>query len=94
MDEKSHESILIYYILYKTLIGSKSLGIRFDKIDVFIRIYDWTRYLTLFLAMKSMILFRSYKSKKQYHIYFFALLCKNQSWFLWFFAYRKNIYFA
>ena len=32
----------------KTLIGSKALGIRFDKIDWFIRIYDGTRYLTLF----------------------------------------------
>ena len=48
IDEKSHENILIYDISYKTLIGSKPLRIRFDKIDGFIRIYDGTRYLTLF----------------------------------------------
>ena len=39
---------MIYDILYETLIDSKLLGIRFNKIDGFIRIYDGTRYLTLF----------------------------------------------
>ena len=48
IDDKSHENILIYDILYKTLINPKPLRIRFDKIDGFIRIYDGTRYLTLF----------------------------------------------
>ena len=48
IDEKSHEKILIYKISYQALIGSKILRIRFDKIDGFIRIYDGTRYLTLF----------------------------------------------
>ena len=48
VDEKSHENILIYDISYVTLIDSKPLCIRFDKIDGFIRIYDGTRYLTLF----------------------------------------------
>ena len=57
LDEKSHENILICGISYKALIGSKSLSIKFDKINVFVRIYDWTRYLTLFLAMDSMMLF-------------------------------------
>ena len=33
VDEKSHENILIYDISYKSLIGSKALRIRFDKID-------------------------------------------------------------
>ena len=42
IDKKSHENILIYDISYKTLIGSKPLRIRFDKIDGFIRIYDGT----------------------------------------------------
>ena len=42
IDKKSHENILIYGISYKTLIGSKPLHIRFDKIDGFIRIYDGT----------------------------------------------------
>ena len=45
IDEKSQENILIYDISYKTLIGSKPLRIRFDKIDGFIGIYDGTRYL-------------------------------------------------
>ena len=35
LDEKSYENILIYDISYKSLIGSKPLHIRFDKIDVF-----------------------------------------------------------
>ena len=38
---------MIYDISYKTLTGSKPLGIRFDKIDRIIRIYDGTRYITL-----------------------------------------------
>ena len=48
IDEKSHKNILIYNISYKNLIGSKPLRIRLDKIDQIIRIYDGTRYLTLF----------------------------------------------
>ena len=44
MDEKSHQNILIYNISYKTLISSKLLRIRFDKIDAFIGTYDGTRY--------------------------------------------------
>ena len=39
---------MIYNISYKTLIDPKPLCIRFDQIDEFIRIYDGTRYLTLF----------------------------------------------
>ena len=52
IDEKSHENILIYDISYKTLIDSKPLRIRLNKIDGFIRIYDGTRYLTLFGSKK------------------------------------------
>ena len=37
--EKSKENILIYDISCKTLIDSKPLRIRFDKIDGFIRFY-------------------------------------------------------
>ena len=33
IDEKLHENILIYDISYKTLIVSKPLRIKFDKID-------------------------------------------------------------
>ena len=39
---------MIYDISYKTLIDSKPLRIRLNKIDGFIRIYDGTKYLTLF----------------------------------------------
>ena len=52
IDEKSHEKILIYDISCKTLIGSKPLQIRFDKIDGIIRIYDESRNLTLFGTKK------------------------------------------
>ena len=50
--EKSHKNILIYDISNKTLIVSKPFRIRFDKIDAIIRIYDGTRYLTLFGTKK------------------------------------------
>ena len=47
---KNHtKNILVYYISYhKTLIDIKSLRIRFDKENGFIRDYDGTRYLVLF----------------------------------------------
>ena len=47
-DFESYENILVYNILYKVLIGAKSLRIIFDKADGFIRVYDGTRYLVLF----------------------------------------------
>ena len=78
----------------KTLIGSKALGIRFDKIDWFIRIYDGTRYLTLFNSEIYIAINDRIKSKKWHHIYFSSLFPKSQGWFLRFFAYRKNIDFA
>ena len=46
-DEKSCEKILVHKISYKTLIDTKSLHIRFDKMDGFIRVYDRTRYVVL-----------------------------------------------
>ena len=48
LDKKSYEDILIYDISYKTLICAKPLRIRFDKVDVFIRVPDGTRYLVSF----------------------------------------------
>ena len=54
--EKSHESIFIYDVSYRTLIGSKPLRIRLNKIDGFIRVYDGARCLTLFCS-ENMILF-------------------------------------
>ena len=50
--EKSYENILFYNISYKSLIDTKPLRIRFDKIDWFIRVYDGTRYLVLFGSEK------------------------------------------
>ena len=48
IDEKSYENFLVYNTSFKTLIDSKSLRIRFDKLDGFIRVYDGIRYLVLF----------------------------------------------
>ena len=55
IDEKSHEYILTYGIWYRTLIVSKTLRIRFNKIYRFIRIYDWTRYLVN-VVLKNLLL--------------------------------------
>ena len=52
IDQKSHENVLIYDISYKTLICSKLLRIRFDKIDGIIKTYDGAVYLTLFGTKK------------------------------------------
>ena len=52
LDEKSYENILIYDISYKTLIGAKPLRIWFSKLDGFIKVYNGTRYLTLFGSEK------------------------------------------
>ena len=70
LDETSHENILIYDFLYKTLIGAKLLHIRFDKVDGFIRVYDGTRYLKFdVIYNKNKI---SYKSKEWYCICHFS----------------------
>ena len=47
-DENSYENIFVYEMSYKTLITAKSLCIRFDKVDGFIRVYDATRYSMVF----------------------------------------------
>ena len=52
IDKKSHESILIYDISYETAIDPKPFHIRFVKMYGIIRIYDGTRYLTLFGSEK------------------------------------------
>ena len=48
MDEKSYENILLNKISYKSLIDSKPLRVRFDKIGRIVKIYDGSRYLVLF----------------------------------------------
>ena len=68
IDEKSH--ILIDGISCKTLISPKPLRNKFDKIDGFIRICDWTRYLTLFVSEKYEV------SKMVLHIFFLTILRK------------------
>ena len=98
IDQKLYKNILIYDISYKTLIDSKPLHTIFDKIDGFFRIDDGTRYLTLFGSEKYDAIYdriRYLISRKSGITYIFlSLFCKNQSWFLWFFAYRKNIDFT
>ena len=54
--KKSNRDILVYEPSYKTLIDAKSLRMRFNKVDGFIRVYDGTRYLVLF-GLKNMISF-------------------------------------
>ena len=43
---------MIYDISYKNLIGPKTWRIKIDKIDGLVRIYDGTRYLTVFGSEK------------------------------------------
>ena len=61
LDEKSYKNILVCDISYKTFIGAKSLSIRFDKVDGFIKIYDGTRYLVLFAPEKYNAIFNRIK---------------------------------
>ena len=48
IDEKPYENIPVYKISYKSLIDSKPLLIRFNKMDGLIMVYDGTKYLVLF----------------------------------------------
>ena len=96
INEKSHENILIYDISYKTLIGSKPLRIRFNKINGITRIYDGSRYLSLPGTENYDVIYdriRYLISLKSSITYIFFTICENQSWFLWFFNYIKNIDF-
>ena len=52
LNEKSYENVLIYDVSYKTFIGTKPLHIVFDKVDGFIRDYDYSQYLVLFTLEK------------------------------------------
>ena len=68
IDEKSFENILVCNISYKSLINSKSLRIRFNKID------DGTRYLVLFGSEKYYSIYNRirYLGRKWYGIYNFS----------------------
>ena len=66
---------------YKSLIDSKPLQIRFDKIDG-IRAYDGIRYLAFFGTKKYGTVYnriRCFNSLKSNIIYSFSLFCKNPS---------------
>ena len=80
------------------MIQTKPLHVRLDKIDGFVRIYDGTRYSTMFGSEKYDAIcdgIRHFTSLKWGMTYiFFSLFCKNQNWFWWFFTYRKNYDFA
>ena len=82
IDEKSHENTLIYDISYKTLIGSKPLRIRFDKIDGITGIYDGARYLRLFGTKKYDAIYDRIRYltslKKVSHIFFLTILRKSK----------------
>ena len=80
-DEKSCENILVYNILYRSLIDSRPLRIRFDKIDGFITIYDGTRYLVLFRSEKYGSIYDRirYLSKLKSDITFIILIIMEKS---------------
>ena len=74
-DKKTYENILVCNISYKTMLGSKPLGISFNKIGKFIKVYDPTRYLVLFDPEKYDVIYnriRNFKSKKWNYIYVFS----------------------
>ena len=52
INKKSFENIWLRNILYKNLIDSKPLHIRFDKKDEFIRVCDGTGFLVLLRIVK------------------------------------------
>ena len=52
INKKSFENILLRNILYKNLIDSKPLHIRFDKKDEFIRVCNGTGFLVLLRIVK------------------------------------------
>ena len=87
IDKKSHTIILNHNISYKTLIDSKILRTRFDKIDEYVRTYDVARHLTLFGSEKYDAIYnriRYLRSLKNGITY----ICSH------YFAYRKIINFA
>ena len=64
-------------------------------LDGFVRVYDGTRYQVLFgLENMFFTIELDILSQNSGVICFFSQLHKNESWFLWFFATRKNTDFA
>ena len=73
---------MIYDNSHKTLIGSKPLQIKFDKIDGFIKIYDENRYLTLFVSEN----YDAIYNRNRYHINRIRYLISLQSSITYFFS--------
>ena len=94
IDENSHKNILTYDISCKTLFGLKPLCIKFNKINGFIRIYDGTRYFTLFGSEKYDTIYNRIGYLNSITYIFYYYYAKVESWFFWFFTYRKSIDFA
>ena len=62
------KNMLIFDISYKTLISAKPLRFRFDKVAGFIRVYDGTIYLVLFVLEKYDVIYNKIRylvSQKQ-----------------------------
>ena len=90
IDKNSHRNILFYDSSYKTSIGLKLLRIKFDKINGIIRIYDGTRYMTLFGIEK----YDAIYDRTRYLIFFLTILRKSKLIFMILYLLRKNIDFA
>ena len=78
--KNAHENILIYDVSYTN--RPKPLRIRFVKIEGFTRVYDGTRYLTLFGSEKYDAIYNRIRyliSLKSGITYFLSLFCKYQS---------------
>ena len=82
IDEKSHENILIFDISYKTLIDPKPLHVRFFKVNGIIRIYNGTRYLTLFGSEKNEAIYNRIRyligQKVSSHVFFLTISLKSK----------------
>ena len=55
VNEKLYGNILVYHISSRTLIDAKPLRFRLDKVDGFIRVYDGTKHLLLFILGNMML---------------------------------------
>ena len=76
IDKKWYENILVYNTSYQSLINSKPLPIRFNKINGFIRVYNGARYLVLFGSEKNDFIYNRFRYllrvKKWHYICYFS----------------------
>ena len=52
LDEKLYQNILIFDVVYKTLIVSRPLRITFNKVNGFVKFYGGSKHLALFVSKK------------------------------------------